>query len=341
MPVTSIDVWDRGGVYAAKRAVREPAAALGMNETVVEELVLVVHELATNLVKHADGGTIRIRTLDEPERRGLQIQSVDSGAGIADAEQALEDGVSTTGTPGYGLGTVHRLMDDMQISSREAPESGLLITCTRWLEQSVAKVDCPFEFGVVTRPHPKMAVNGDAFILKRGGTRALVAVIDGLGHGQFAMRAARSAREYIERHHEQPLEPLVLGINRACRATRGVVLALARLDWTAETLQFASIGNIEARAHGVGERISLPLRRGVVGMRAPTPHVVEHRWLPSHILVLHSDGLSTRWSWSDFPGISDLSAAATARRLFRSLAKPDDDATVLVVKGRVPTQNRT
>jgi hypothetical protein len=49
--------------------------------------------------------------------------------------------------------------------------------------------------------------------------------------------------------------------------------------------------------------------------------------------VLHSDGISTRWRWEDFSGLTEQPAATIAHRLLQALAKAEDDATVLVVTG--------
>jgi hypothetical protein len=86
------------------------------------------------------------------------------------------------------------------------------------------------EFGVATRPRTFGAVNGDAFVVKPWARSVLAGIIDGLGHGQFAHRAAQTARQYVESHFDQPLDQIFRGTGRACRATRGVVMALARFD---------------------------------------------------------------------------------------------------------------
>jgi hypothetical protein len=50
------------------------------------------------------------------------------------------------------------------------------------------------------------------------------------------------------------------------------------------------------------------------------------------VLVLHSDGLSARWRWSDFPDLAGASAPVVAQGLLRALVRENDDATVIVVK---------
>jgi serine/threonine protein phosphatase PrpC len=215
-------------------------------------------------------------------------------------------------------------------------------------------LDC-LTFGVATRPCRGFEVNGDAFIVKRWGAGALAGVIDGLGHGPFAQRAAGTARQFVESHYERPLDELFRGVARVCRPTRGVVMALARFDMrspnpigvgrparipsvngqepSAMRLSFCSIGNIETRVLHSPEPVNLLVRRGVLGGTAPAPLITDHAWDPRATLVLHSDGLGTRWRWEDFPGLAAQPAATIAHRLLQALAKVEDDATVVVIKG--------
>jgi len=77
----------------------------------------------------------------------------------------------------------------------------------------------------------------------------------------------------------------------------------------------------------------------VLGLHAPTPVVTEHPWGSRSMLVLHSDGMTTRWQWKHFRHIAEAPATVIARQLLRTLARDNDDATVVVVKsaeGRVP-----
>jgi serine/threonine protein phosphatase PrpC len=207
-----------------------------------------------------------------------------------------------------------------------------------------------------------MAVNGDAFVVKRWSGSALVGVIDGLGHGQYASRAAQAARQYVESHYDQPLDAIFRGVERACHGTRGVVMALARFDYGPHNSQcdrdasevkltFASIGNVEARvfplhpsASSILEdsrtsqveakkrQLNFMVRRGVVGLNAPKPLITEHAWDLGNMMVLHTDGITTRWSWNGFHHLASKPASVIAAELLRALAK-DDDATVAVVKG--------
>ena len=226
----SIEVCSPADVGAVRRAAKAMAMAIGFDDNATEEIVIVGSELASNLLQHAQGGTLTLTPLANGAHAGIEIASADTGPGMADVEQALTDGFSTkTGSLGYGLGAVNRLMDTLDITSQCG--RGVHLVCQRWVRPAVHRLTpYPLAFGVATRAHPKMLVNGDAFIIKKWGESALVAVIDGLGHGLRAHRAAQTARQYVESHFSQPLEAIFQGVGRACRATPGVVMALARFD---------------------------------------------------------------------------------------------------------------
>lgn len=310
---------------------------LGFPDVAAEEIALVTTELATNLLKHATEGVLEVEAVEREGRRGLRIGSSDLGPGIHDVERVFADGHSTAGSLGYGLGTVNRLMDELEITSAPELERGTRISCIRWIrEEARATRSLALSFGVTARPRPGDELNGDTYLIKQWGESALIAVIDGLGHGQFALRASHTARDYVERHYDAPLERIFAGANRACRGTRGAVMAIARIDVATSTLTFGSVGNIEARLMSGPERRGLAVRRGVVGLNAPRPLVKQHPWGPDAMLVMHSDGLSTSWGREELPGLARLPAPDAARRLFAQHSKPNDDAVVVVVKGGQP-----
>ena len=137
--------------------------------------------------------------------------------------------------------------------------------------------------------------NGDAYLVKRWGPNSLVAVIDGLGHGQYAHRASQKALNYISSHYEQPFPSIFTGVNRECLTTRGVVMALALFEMHSRRLTFASVGNIETRLIGVPKETRLGIRRGILGHNAPNPMVNQFAWEPDYIMVMHSDGIRSHW----------------------------------------------
>jgi anti-sigma regulatory factor (Ser/Thr protein kinase) len=331
LPPQTLEVLHESSVSAARRAARTLAESLGFDPTACEEIALVMTELTTNLIKHARGGNLTLTPLDDAGRVGLELESRDTGPGIDNIERALGDRYSTAGTRGTGLGAVNRLMDELDITSERG--RGTRLVCRKWVRQPLVSLrPCPLAFGVATRPRQPGTDNGDAFVIKQWAESALVGIMDGLGHGQFAFRAAQAARQYVESHFDQPLDQIFRGVGRACRSTRGVVMALARFDWGQGRLVFASVGNIEVRVYPASESFRFIVRRGVLGLNAPNAVVTENPWPPDHLLVLHSDGLRTHWGWKDVPRLVDQPAPALAQELLRLLAKEEDDATVIVVR---------
>lgn len=332
----TMDIRYESSVGEARRAAQTLAAALGFVPQACDEIALAMTELATNLIKHAGGGSLTLTPLAEGGRVGLEIQSRDTGRGIANVELALGDRFSTAaGSRGTGLGSINRLMDEFDIASQRG--RGTDIVCRKWRREYQPSLrPCPLSFGVATRPRIFGQVNGDAFVVHQWAESALVGIIDGLGHGQFAHRAAQTARQYVESHFDLPLDQIFRGTGRACRATRGVVMALARFDWGQGRMTFAAVGNILMRVFPRSEPFHFVVRRGVIGLNAPKPVVTEHSWPHDHILVLHSDGISVHWGWHDFPGWADSPADAMARELLRTKAKAEDDATIIVVKNVIP-----
>ena len=118
-------------IYLAIGRARELSAAVGFGEVDRTKIEIVILELARNLVVHAGGGTLTLRVVEGENRRGLQIESHDSGPGIPDIGLAMRDGYSTARTLGAGLPGVQRLMDTFTISS--VVGEGTHIVVTKWV----------------------------------------------------------------------------------------------------------------------------------------------------------------------------------------------------------------
>jgi|Deesub1362B_J571_1020462.scaffolds.fasta_scaffold01059_10 anti-sigma regulatory factor (Ser/Thr protein kinase) len=330
-----IKIFHSSDAMSAQKAVRALAKEIGFTKKEIDELVLVTRELVSNLVKHAKRGKIIFTPLFNGRKKGIKIESIDEGKGIPDAEKAITDGYSTLNSLGFGLGAVNRIMDEFEIISPYG-RKGTYVISKKWISRKLphSVLLCPFEFGAATRTCPGSRVNGDSFVIIRDNRIALVAVIDGLGHGRFAYRAAQTARSYIEKHYTQPLENIFRGVDRVCRSTRGVVMAIARFEWLNKKMFFGSIGNIGVRVFGSSEPMNFVIRRGVIGLNAPDPVITKHDWDPSYIMILFSDGVKTHWGWRDFSAVAHGSATEIARYLLYKFARGDDDATVLVIKGK-------
>ena len=327
---TEHEVRSEGDIASVAASTAECATSIGFDKTETEELKIVVSELAANVLDHANGGVITLAELGHRDKQGLRIESTDAGPGFTDVDVAFEDGHSTMGSLGKGLGAVNRLSDSVAITESGEPPHRTTVRADRWLGPPYEQtVDCPLDFGAASRAKVRGTPNGDSFVIKQWNDHALVGVIDGLGHGPNAHRAAMAARSYVERHFDQPLEAIFTGTDRACQGTRGVVMALARFDWQTETAELAGIGNISCKVEGVEKDIVT--RRGVLGGTSPDAVVRTIDWNPSNRLVFHSDGVTTRWDLEECTDIRGEPAGVQARRLLDRYGKHNDDETVLVV----------
>ena len=73
----------------------------------------------------------------------------------------------------------------------------------------MAALDLKIETGFATLPLPGEVESGDLSLVKRVGKGTLIAVVDGLGHGQEAASSAHAAIAALERYAREPLADLV------------------------------------------------------------------------------------------------------------------------------------
>lgn len=329
------EVQQEGDDILVKQAAESMAERIGFDDSAAAEIGIVAVELASNVLKHAESGEIALSHLTDGDRDGMRIESFDVGPGIANVDAAFADGTSTAGSLGGGLGAVNRLMHRLTVAAPGEPDFGTKVVADRWVRPAHDAIsECPLSFGAASRPAVDETVNGDSFVIKRWNDQALVGVIDGLGHGSKAHKAATAATEYLESHYDQPIAAIFEGAERACRGTRGVVMLLARFDWIADTVTVGAVGNINYKVNDESNLSVVP-RRGVVGNDSPGPKIRESEWHPHDRLVLFSDGIESHWNLSAERGLAGQSATVTARRLLDQYSKPHDDATVLVVSERV------
>jgi serine/threonine-protein kinase RsbT len=114
----------------ARRAARRLATGLGFSLADAESVALAVSELAMNLHRYAHDGEIVLSPIDDGVRRGIEVESLDSGTGIEHPDLALQDGYTTGGGLGSGLPSARRLMDEFSLTTTS---SGTRIVARKWL----------------------------------------------------------------------------------------------------------------------------------------------------------------------------------------------------------------
>jgi anti-sigma regulatory factor (Ser/Thr protein kinase) len=315
-----IEVADASAVGEVRRVSARAGEQLAFDEVTIGRISVVVSELATNLVKHATRGLVIITP--NVERGELEIVALDHGSGIADISQALHDGHSTAGTSGTGLGAISRQADFFNVYSR--PKAGTVVLA-RFGNSDNA------ELGAMSIPILGEWKNGDSWAASsQNGTRTVM-VVDGLGHGDPAHEAAVAACEAFAESKGSASMRLQT-VHNGLRHTRGAAVAIAELDPNAGVMRFAGVGNISAITVDRAARRATVSIHGIAGHDMRALREFAYPWTRESTLIMHSDGVSTRWNLDDYPGLIGRDPALIAAVLWNDHRRHNDDSTIVVVR---------
>jgi len=284
------------------------------------KVAIVATELANNLLRHAGSGELLVQALGPDGASTLEILSIDKGPGMQDVARCMTDGYSTIGTAGTGLGAVRRLSDDFDIYSVHG--EGTLVMARFGKAPDI-------RFGAICVPMHGEVECGDAWHLVGDGDRTSLILIDGLGHGAFAAEAAQAGiGAFANSPWEQPQQIMLLA-GAAMSKTRGGAAACAQMQ--SGRVSYSGIGNISGALISPEKSQGLVSHAGTLGMQVRRAQQFEYERPPGTLLVMHSDGLSARWSYKDRQDLFMHHPAIIAALLYRDHARERDDATVVVV----------
>lgn len=344
MTTAAFDVLDSSQVSATRREAAAFASRLGFGEPRASQVTLVVSELASNLVKHAQDGQILLRALPAPGTPGIEILAVDRGPGLLNMAEALRDGHSTAGSLGAGLGAIRRQSDHFDVFAQ--PSIGTIAVSRIW---DAAPRDRPtpqgFTIAAISVAMPGQSVCGDGWTADLGPYQADVFVADGLGHGALAAEAAAVAVAVVEQAHARAANSLTTGtrearapaaivddVHHALRATRGAAVAAVRLDRDRHVARVAGLGNVSAALVTPDrKRTNMVSMNGTAGHIARRVQEFSYPLAAGCTLVMHSDGLASHWSPADYPDLWTRDPALIAGALYRDHNRRRDDVTVVVV----------
>ena len=125
-----IPVREVGDIVAVRQQTRQWAGEVGLSLVDQTKIVTAASELARNVVVYGGGGLVRLELLENGVRKGLRLVFADQGPGIPDVERALQDGFTTGGGLGLGLGGARRLVNEFAIHSEVG--RGTTVTIARW-----------------------------------------------------------------------------------------------------------------------------------------------------------------------------------------------------------------
>lgn len=320
----AVPVTEASQVAEARRRATMLAGRLAMPETRAGALAVVVTEIGNNLARHAQQGTILLRALEDAG--GVEVLAIDRGPGMADPASCLRDGFSSIGTAGNGLGAIARMADEFDIYTA----AGGTALVARVFGVRPPRRGGGARTGVVCLPVGGEDVSGDgcAVVAEPGVMRLMLT--DGLGHGPIAAEAARAALAQLGPLPDVPLAELFRRLHEALRPTRGAVAGVADLDFRRRVVRYAGLGNVSATIWSGGVSHGLASMNGILGHGEPRFREFSCPMGDDVLVVLHSDGLSTKADPSLYPGLAARDPSLVAGILYRDFARGRDDVAVLV-----------
>jgi len=133
MDTAVIQIDGLADIVRARQSVRDTAREIGLTLADQTRIATSVSELTRNIIQYAGKGTVAITGEKKKGLARIRVVVSDNGPGIADIENAMEDGFSTSGGLGMGLPGVKRLVEDFEINSRSGQGTTVSIAVSRRL----------------------------------------------------------------------------------------------------------------------------------------------------------------------------------------------------------------
>lgn len=132
-PEGEVQINSESDIVTARKMVRDATVALKFGVTDVTRVVTAASELVRNIYRYAGTGVMRLCTVEDNNRVGIQLTFEDSGPGIADVDQAMEVSFTTGEGLGLGLPGAKRLMDEIEV--RSVVGQGTTVVVRKWRAQ--------------------------------------------------------------------------------------------------------------------------------------------------------------------------------------------------------------
>jgi anti-sigma regulatory factor (Ser/Thr protein kinase) len=301
------------------------AQRLEFDDTKAGELALLATEVSRNVLVHGGGGQVILAGLNDGRSSIGRILAMDSGPGIADVARAMSDGYSTAGTMGGGLGAMKRIASEFEIFTGSR---GTIVL----LGVGDAPSNSSLRISGLTLPYPGERICGDGWFCHSEPGRTVILIVDGLGHGWGASEAALEAIETFRRNVKLTPANVLSAIHDSLRKTRGAVAAVVEIRPEQGKLIYSGVGNISAVLLSGSTSKNLVSHNGTLGATISRIQEFPFDWPRDGILVMHSDGVQTRWDLGAYSGLLARHPAIIGGALLRDFRRQRDDASVIVVK---------
>jgi anti-sigma regulatory factor (Ser/Thr protein kinase) len=343
----SFAVRDSTDVILGIRQVREAGLLVGASDVDRTLTETIISELATNIVKYADRGFVRVRRTEQAGDVDVDIWAEDHGPGIPDLAQARSDHFSTGNTLGLGLPGVERMSDAFSI--RSTIGSGTEVHARRRIlgrtgaasrrlpaPDPVAATQAPlqspqWDIGMHAKPMRGERVCGDLTLAVHVDGGLLLVIVDATGHGNAASEAAARVSDFVLRDGGSDLKRLMSGLHATLNGSAGAAVGALFVDIERRTFRYSGVGNTGAsRRMGVTWRSVS--RDGVLGMRLPTLLEQGGTLERGDLILMWTDGISEMAAGNMAARQAYRASAQLARDIVEELGKPHDDASCIVLR---------
>lgn len=323
---------DRTYQSFVRSELRKLCEAVGFTGHRLGEAEIIVAEITSNLVKHAQkGGEILARVFIRPVP-GIEFIAIDRGPGMSRPGKMLEDGLSTANTLGQGLGAIRRLSDVFDLYS--LPDWGTVLFSRLYRDKNAVLPKDRTDINGISVCKGNETLCGDQWWAESDGKKCRLAMVDGLGHGVFANTAAKDAIDAFRHAPKATPAEQLRALHERLKKTRGAVITIAYLDMINQQLRYSGVGNITMKIVSPSRSQGCLSYNGIVGHIMPAT-LNNHHLQPdrrSDMLVMHSDGLSGRWDLQKYPGIHQHHGTTICAVLYKDFDRNNDDSTILVAK---------
>ena len=330
-------VRERSDVALARRSVRRHAESARLHPDIIDRIEIVVSEGAANFIRHANGGEMLCGPNRQHNPTSFDIAFIDRGPGIARVERALEDGYSTIGGLGQGLGAMRRLADDFDLFSKQ--DVGTTIATRFFVSRDRSASphrDVSHDRVGFVVPMPGQDVSGDGVCFATTETgQDRILVCDGLGHGPAAHDASKKAIEIFGQCGDRSVADTVGAIDSGIAGTRGVVALVVEMEAARyPAIAAVGVGNIAGQIVAPQRTRHIVSFDGTLGRGARKIERLVYDDLEWRAVILATDGIRMRWNLDDYPGLLSRSPLTIAATLWRDFNRGTDDSGIAVVRWR-------
>lgn len=322
------------GVVLLRSKLRAVSRRMGFSDLKREHMELVCNEMVTNQNKFAEGnGLVQIWETGDPVP-ALDLFAIDYGKGILNVASAVQDGYTTAGTMGKGLGAIRRLSDQSEIYSLPVEHAGdsdwhgTALWSRFYHDESGPEYF--HDLGIYTRAYHDNSFNGDLIQVRTGETKTRWLHMDGLGHGREAAEVVEGIGHFLD--DETPVDGLMQRLSTRLQGTRGAVAMISEIDMVSRTMTICGVGDMVAYLISSGEKKAISFSPGVLGHAHRSLETFRFPFPDQALLITASDGLRRSMTLRTFPDLWRLHPQLIALVLGQVMGRHNDDRSVFTIR---------